>query len=540
MSKNRKENIPFSPYLLVLISLAILVIGFGYYVNFPSETKIYYSIIGVGLFLGAIGFASRPQMFKELLFNKKTALWINDIILILAVIGIGILLSHIAFRRNYRYDVTKNKLYSVSDLTIKTIRELKKEVKLYAFFQKGSEEESFILDLFKDYKRYSDKISYIMVDPQRDPITTQRMNVRTMGTVVVECEANKQIVLPNDLFILPNQISKAKGDTTPKFTGEQAITSAIANVINNQKRVISFITGHNEHSLTAFKADSVSALNQLLVNENYEVVENSLISGDIDERANVVMILSPKKDFIDTEISKLRQYVEYKKGNIILAFDAGLNPNVALKNLNEFIFKEYAVSANYDIVVDPVGYSNNYWTVIPLMAKHDITKPLLDKNLIGMMFFCCSLSSEARNDISHKVLLSTNEQSWSKRKLDTEKRFEPTFNKGVDARGYFNLGILANKTNVASGSTALILGNSYFMTNQLIAQFGNRDLILNSINLLAGNDKMISITPRVLELPTIHFKPTDANLLFSIFVIGVPFMIIFIGGIVYLFRRRVK
>ena len=90
MSKNRKENIPFSPYLLVLISLAILVIGFGYYVNFPSETKIYYSIIGVGLFLGAIGFASRPQMFKELLFNKKTALWINDIILILAVIGIGI------------------------------------------------------------------------------------------------------------------------------------------------------------------------------------------------------------------------------------------------------------------------------------------------------------------------------------------------------------------------------------------------------------------------------------------------------------------
>lgn len=536
MSDNRRIKIPFYPYLILLLAVAFLIIAGACYINFPSETKLNYSFLGTSVLFAIIAFACRPAMLKELFWNKKTALWFNDIFFILIIIGIGVLLSHIAFRRNFRYDFTRNKMFSLSDLTIKTIRELNKEVKLYAFFPTGSNEESMIKDLFKQYKHHSDKLSWVMIDPQRDPITSQRMNVQVMGTVIVECEANKQSILPNDLFYVPNAIAQRNGEKNPKFTGEQAITSAIANVLNSEKRVISVIAGHEESSIKAFRNNDIAALNQLLVSENFEVVENNLLTGDIDERAKVVLVISPKKDYQETELNKLKKYIENKNGNIIFAFD----PNPNLKNLYNFVFKEYAVNPNYDTVVDPQGISMKYWAVAPVLNDHEITRPIKSKSLIGLFFHCCSLTKEKRPDVNHTVLMQTIENSWAKRNLDTNKEINVSFDRTEDALGPFELGIIAQRTATASGSRALILGDSDFMGNTLIGTSGNRDLILNTINWLAGNQKMISIRPRILEMPRIEFKPEDSIKILSVCVFGVPLLIFSLGIMVYFYRRMVK
>ena len=108
MTDKRKINIPFYPYVFLLISVILLLSSLISYINYPSEMTVFYSLLGVGLLMSVIAFACRPSLFKDLFFSKKTALWINDIIFILMIIGIGVLLSHIAFRRNFRYDFTKN------------------------------------------------------------------------------------------------------------------------------------------------------------------------------------------------------------------------------------------------------------------------------------------------------------------------------------------------------------------------------------------------------------------------------------------------
>ncbi len=536
MADNRKINIPFYPYFLLLLALAFLLLAIGTYYDYPDQGKFYYTFFGVSIVLTITAFICRPTLLRELFWNKKTALWINDIAFILIIIGIGVLLSHIAFRRNYTYDFTKNKMYSLSDLTIKTIRELNKNVKIYAFFPKGITEESMMIDLFKQYKHHSDKLSWEMIDPQRDPVTAQRMNIQIMGTVVVECEGNKQAILPNDLFYSPNSMARRKGDVTPKFTGEQAITSAILNVLNNEKRVISVITGHEEASIKGFKSNDISFLNQLLVNDNYEIVENSLLIGDINENAKVVLVVSPKIDYSEIEINKLKKYIENKKGNIIFAFD----PNSRLKNLYNFVFKEYAVNTNYDTIVDPQGISMNYWTVAPIIAKHDITIPVISKSLIGLFFHCCSLTKEKRIGISHTVLFKTIDNSWAKRNLDTSKEISLSFDNNYDVYGPFDLGIIAEKTDTASGSKALIVGDSDFMSNNLISQSGNRDLILNTINWFAGNKKMISIRPRTLEISRIEFRERDSIKILSVCVLGIPILILLLGISVFFYRRIVK
>lgn len=534
MSDKRRMKVPFYPYVLLLLSIVFVVTGAFYYLNFPSQHIVVYTILGIGLGLGIIAIICRPVMIKELFGTRKTALWLNDIVLVLIIIAIGVVLSHIAFRRNYRYDFTRNKIFSMSELTMKTIRELDKEVKIYGFFPKDSNEEGVMLDLFKEYKRLNDKLSWVMIDPQIDPVTSQQMKVSVMGTVIVECGANRQTVLPEDLFFIPNKIMSP--NETPKFTGEQAITSAIANVLTGQKRVISFITGHGESSINGFKANDIAALNQLLTQENFEVVENSLITGDIDERASVVLVISPKSDFLESEISKLRNYIEIKKGNILFALD----PTPNLKKLYEYIFKEYAVNVNFDIVVDVRGITRNYWSVAPVMARHDITNPLINKNLISLMFHCCSLTRDTNPDVKHTVLLSSIENSWAKRGLETKTEIRVEKENDTDVLGPLDLGVIAEKTNTASGSRALIIGDSDFLDNTNIPVSGNRDLIINAINWLAGNNKMLSIRPRIMEIPRIEFDKEDSNKIFSFCVLATPLFIVIFGFIVFMFRRRVR
>ena len=536
MSDKRREKIPFYPYVFLILSFAMLLAAGGYYINYPEKAMAVYYILGISLIFAIIAFVCRPVIFKEVFFNKKTVLWVNDIILILLVIGIGILLSHIAFRRNYRFDFTKNKNYSLSELTIKTIRELNKNVTIYGFFTKNSMIENYMTDLFNEYKRLNEnKLNWIIVDPQRDPITTKRLNVTAMNTVVVECESNRQNILATDLFMRSMNPEHDELNSTPQFTGEQVITSAIHNVLNGDKTVVCVITGHEEPSIFKYGQYDIGGLSQLLTSENIEVVEKNLINEDVDSRTNVLLIVSPRKDYMPTELEKLKRYVENKKGNIIFAFD----PSPNLKNLNEFVFKEYAVSANYDIVVDPRGISQKYWTLSPVLMKHEITDPLIGKNLIGLMFHCCSLTKESRVDVNHTVLMKSIDYSWAKRGLENAKYIDVECNKSVDVMGPFDLGIIAQKTNTASGSKAIIIGDADFICNGSISYSGNRDLIINSVNWLAGNNKLLAIMPRTLEIPRIMFSGNDSSKIFTLCVVGVPLIIVLFGGIVYLYRRRV-
>ncbi len=535
MSDKRREKIPFYPYVFLILSFALLLVAGGIYINYPEQLKAVYCLLGTCLVFAVSAFISRPSIFKELFLNKKTVLWVNDIILVLLVIGIGVLLSHIAFRRNYRFDLTKNKNYSLSELTIKTVRELDKKVTIYGFFSKGSLIDVYMTDLFNEYKRHSEKLEWVIVDPQRDPVTTRRLNVTAMNTIVVECEANRQNVLPSDLFMRSTEPTANEMNSTPLFTGEQAITSAIHNVIHGDKTVVCVITGHEEPSIYKYGQSDIGGLNQLLTSENLEVVEKSLISDEIDPRASVVLVLTPKIDYMPAEIEKLKRYVESKKGNMIFAFD----PNPNLKNLNDFVFKEYAVSTNYDIVVDPRGMSQKYWTLSPVLTKHDITAPLINKNLYGIMFHCCSLTKEARVDVNHTVLMKSIDYSWAKRGLESAKYIDVQLDKSKDVMGPFDIGVIAQKTNTASGSKAIIIGDADFLTNGYISFSGNRDLIINSINWLAGNHKLLSIRPRTLEIPRIMFSGNDSSKIFTFCVVAIPLFIIMIGGIVFLYRRRV-
>ncbi len=533
MADKRRIEIPVFPYLVLIFGLLMMAASILVYLNFSDQGKLAVGILASGVMIAAVSFLLRPAMVDELLKNRKTILWVNDIALILIIIAIGAVLSHIGFRRNFRYDFTRNKMFTLSEQTIQIARNLDKDIKVTAFYPKGAAEEQIVKELLLEYKRHSKKLQVSFVDPFRDPMTVKAMNVRSPGTIVVQCESNRKDIMGTDIFELPSPY--AGTDARPKFKGEQIMTSAILNVTSGRKRKISFVKGHGEASISGYANRDVVRLNELLIRENYDVDEVNLVEGDIPEDTSLLVIVAPQSDFLQTEIEKIRTFVKGRHGHLFIALD----PLSQTSILERFMLEEYGVLANQDVVVDPRGIQRQYWTVAPELTSHKALAPIKSANLICIMFHCRSLTVEGRDGYNAVTYLETVENSWAKRGLKPGDEINLAFEEGKDARGPLKLAVALEDYRTATASKILVFGDADFMGNAYLPFGGNKDLIINSINWMLGQEQMISIRPKVVEISEVVIDENAANRIFTFCVIVSPMLIVILGGFVFMLRRRV-
>ncbi len=531
MINKRRIDIPVWPYILLLVGLAIILGGALIYFNYPSNPNAAWGTIAAGALMLAGAFAGRPAIAREIFTSRKTILWINDVVLILIVISIGAILTHIGFRRNFRYDFTYNKMFSLSELTVKTLRTLDKDVKVVAFFPGSTAESNMIKELLEEYRRHSARFSFSIVDPMRDPVITRSMNVGAIGTVVVQSEISRHDLYNKDLFKMPDH--KAPPGAKPQFLGEQALTSAIYNVTSGERRRIMFVKGHGEPSINGYQAVDLAGANELLTKENFDVEEISLVEQEIETGISALVIVAPKLDFLESELEKIKTYLN-TNGNLMVALD----PSKNIEKLEAFLLKEFGVKANNDIVVDPRGIQRNYWTVAPDFPDHEIVSPIKDKDMLALMFHCQSLDIQAKDEYKVTPFLKTIANSWAKRKLQENEQLHIGFEEGRDERGPFNIGLAIEQSEKASGTRAVIFGDSDFFANGLIGSLANRDVFINSVNWMVGQPHLIAIRPRVLEIPRIILDENDAGKIFTFSVFVSPALIMLLGLCVYLYRKR--
>ena len=533
MRDKRRIETPLLPYLVLILGLLMVVAAGLIYLNLPDSGKIAGGTLAGGIMVAALAFMMRPELVGELVKNRKTILWVNDVILVLIIIGIGLVLSHIGFRRNIRYDFSRNQMFTISDQTLKIIRNLDKDVQITSFYPTGSTEEQMVKELLTEYRRHNARLKLKFVDPNRDPITVKAMNVGAVGTIVVQCESSRRDIMAADIFERPSPY--AGNDAKPRFKGEQVVTSALINVTSGIKRRISFVSGHGEASVSGFSARDIAGVNELLVRENYDVEQISLVEQDISQETSLLAIVSPQRDFLESELSKIRTYVKGRSGHLLVALD----PMSETANLEKFLLQEFGVLANNDVVVDPRGIQRQYWTVAPELVRHPALSPISDNNLICIMFHCRSLTVEGKEGYTPTTYLQTVENSWAKRGLKTGDEFDLGFVEGRDARGPLKLAVAVESHNNASASRILVFGDADFVGNNYISFGGNKDLIINTINWMVGQEQMISIRPKVVDIPEILIDENAANQIFTLSVVVAPLLVIVLGAVIFIYRRRV-
>ena len=253
-------------------------------------------------------------------------------VIVLAVVCI---LYSLAVQHNRRFDVTQAKRFTLAEQSIKLVQGLQYPIKVIGFYSLAERDRETFTDLVKQYTQHTDKLSYEVIDPDRQPAVAKQYDITAYNTVVVEGNGKKE------------KISRVE---------EAALTNAILKVTRNTKKVVYFVTGHGEPGLTDSDRTGYSVAKQALEEQNYTVQELVLArQPQVPDDAAVVIVAGPRRDLLESETEALSAYLG-RGGHLFMMLDVDPQKPDAVPGLVTFV-KRYGLEVGNDVVIEtnPLG-----------------------------------------------------------------------------------------------------------------------------------------------------------------------------------------
>ena len=453
----------------------------------------------------------------------------------LIVLAVLVILYTVVVNHQQRFDVTRAKRFTLATQSIKLVQNLPQPIKVLGFFKREDRERSQFEDLLKQYTYHTDKLTYELVDPDREPGIAKRYNVTSYNTVVVASSTKDEKVLRLE---------------------EEAITNAILKVTRDTKKVVYFVTGHGELAISNTERTGYSVAKRSLEEQNYEVKELPLAQYEqLPDDAAVVVVAGPRKDFLEPELHALTAYLEHS-GHLLLMLE-----NDGTPALWAFV-QRYGLEVGNDVVIETNAVSRliggDYRVpAVTAYEQHPITKDLEGIMTIFPIVRSISVAKDLPAGVSAQALASTSPQSWAETDLKALQEGQLTFDEGVDRRGPISIAAVATLSAppAAADSNATIpaetkaekapraarlvaFGDVDFASNNYIALQGNGDLFLNTVSWLAEEEELIAIRPREGggSGPVI-VTAAQQPLLFWLPVVFLPLAVFGCGTLVFVRRR---
>jgi len=514
---------------------------------------IYY----VALIAGFLFLASR-NLGRRLWRSLETGA--QSMLLAAALVGILVVVNVLAARTPWQLDLSAEGRFTLSDQTRQVLQEqLQGPVEITAFVETGG--GSPVPDLLRAYGKVSSRVKVSIVDPLREPSLAQQYGVQQYDTIIVQQGEQTRKITPDSLYMT------ASDGYSTEFSGEQAVTRAILELGQEQKRKVAFLTGHGEVTTQ----DELAFLTEDLEGEGYSTEFFNLAqTGSVPADTSVVVVAGPQTDLGDQELEVLRSFVQ-TGGKLLLMLDPVTR---ALPGWGS-LASELGVKVTSSLVVDPArAVFFDVLSPMPKLLDHPITSPLAERRMEVLLPRSVGLEVEgqqgqgaaegdtapagAGNGIRTTTLLETSSEAWGEK---VQERVEVKKDQG-DPVGPFALAVAVEgrvaQTVMTSGSDgnagagsdadaadsqaelqplAVVVGNSTFIRGQFLDFQGNRDFFLNALNWLTGRKSLISIRPKVFEYPAITLTPRIIWNMFYGFVVIMPLALMLVGGLTW-WRRR--
>ncbi len=507
----------FAPFGLYLAILAGLV-SFGLYFvqrQFNLALQISLSLIIVGL---AVWVILDPQKVRQFLTGRQARHGSNALLLGIAFVGIVVMINYLVYTNNQRWDLTEDKQYTLAPETLNTLNSLPESVMAQAFYSSRTSVDR-PKELLEQFKLNSKgKFDYEVIDPDADPVRATNAKITQDGTIVLVMGDRQQPV---------------------RFASEQEVVSGLVRLMNPEARVVYFLTGHGEYSPDDTGQQSYSAVKRTLESKNYSVkMLNLLATNQIPDDANVILIAGPRERVTQAEVDLLRQYQEKGSGLVVMEEPLPLTSSLdAPDPLADYLAERWKTVLGKDIVIDLTSNPQS----APFAAqygRHAITQSILRTTSQFPTARSVSLATDADPNISLVPLVLTAPQSWAETDLKgiTEGQSQVQFDEGQDTPGPVQLAVAAEDQ--ANKTRAVVFGDSDFAIDGNFGAFANGDLLVNAVDWAAGEENLISLTPKNstsrMMLPP---QSTMLNLVFLVTVCILPALAI-VGGIVVFIQRR--
>jgi ABC-type uncharacterized transport system involved in gliding motility auxiliary subunit len=462
-----------------------------------------------------LGFPNLRNYFSR----RSSQLGTNTTILTLGVLAILVVVNYLGQEHHKRFDMTSEKLYTLSDQTKKIVKGLNKDVTIVRFAKTTSQP---LDDLMNEYKNVGSHIKFLNIDPQEKPEVAKEYGATHMGDVIAASGARKENI---------------EAGTSGEIS-EEDITSAILKITQDKVKSVYFVTGHGEKSVTDEGANGYSLVAQGLKKEGYNVQSVNLVtSNGVPADCEVLVIAGPLESFFPQETAMITKYLD--GGGKALILQDPISQKAQQDPKLEDIYKAWNVNVGSNIVVDASGVGRLFGTgpAVPLVVDYGDSP--ITKNLQGGMTFfplarTVSVADKAKVEPQAIELLKTSARSFTIPNLDQKQvKFDPK----TDTAGPLSLGVSASSSQADKQARMVVIGNSTFAANQWINLQHNGDLFFNTVDWLAQDESLISIRPKSVANRRVTLTEGQWSGLRWFDLFFLPGIVIFAGAAIWWKRR---
>ena len=487
------------------------------------------------------------RKFIEIIKKK----WIRDGVLttalVLILIGIFILVNLLFMNLDIApFDFTAQKIYTLSDESKEQIANVQQNVTMYFF---GYDESSTPVTLAKQYHDVNNKITIQIINTSERPDLAAQYNVTTSSQLVAVQATERYKIIDSSEMYTYDSSSGQYVDVT-----EQKLTNAILDVTIAQKPQIYFLTGHGEYGI-----DSSSAMGTLATyveNDVNDVNKLDLLTSDMPETCDVLVIANPTSDFTDLETEKIQNYIN-AGGKIVWMQDPymfinGWTKSTTYPNITK-ILSQFGISFSSGVVCEQSADHMVAGTpdlIIPQMTYNGIVQDLYTDGMVALLDAgkINTVSDEELEElgVTASPFLQSTDTSFYRENInsDISQKLDS------DEEGPFvTAEILTKKIDDDTQSTLVAYSNALFATNYTVQISGsvgtpisirqNKDIILNTIAYLSNREDTIRIRKDT-GIVTFNAITEQENRVVLWIIFAIPVVIILAGIIVTIVRKRKK
>ena len=477
----------------------------------------------------------------------KFAITLNTGLALALAAAIFGMVNYASFRHYKHADLSRTKLYQLSEKTTGLLKSLTNAIDVIVFFQPGQDVYDDVDNLLKEYQESSKLIRVQKVDPDRDLARTEMLakkyQVAKPNVVVFDNGGRTKFVTTED--IVEMDYSGMQMGMQPRktgFKGEQAFSSAIQNITQVKTPTVYFLQGHGERDPEGYdRRNGFSNLAREIKRDNTTVKKVTLGEQKaIPADADVLVIAGPQKRLAPAEVEQIRLFIA-KQGRVLFLLDSltdtGLTP----------LLKEWGVRVGDDVVVDPTRTLSGNELFVTQYERHPITEKL--GGVSSVMYLPRSVEAveeaapgpDATPDKPRvTTLVKCTAAGWG----ETDPTQNPLrYDPGVDHKGPVGVAVAVEKGG-APGAVDVqikpvrmaVFGDSSFLANGALIG-GNTDFFLSALNWLLDRKELMAIAPKTIQEYHLVLDQRQLRWLGWAVIGGLPALVAIFGILVWLQRR---
>mgnify|MGYP001294721661 CR=1 FL=1 len=522
-----------------LIGLILLAFGlFGAFVfrRFDDAYTVSHTLVGgvlVFYWFLSVGLKQSKES-TQIVSGRTVRFGVSAILYTVVFVGILAAINWIAQGSNKRWDLTEEGVYSLSEQSSQVIDSLKKPLKIVLFDvpQEGDgRDPKELVALYKD--RNTAKVSTEIVNPRAKPQLVEKYGMQGDNLIYIEYGEGE-----------------SKGVSRLSQITEDVITNAIIKLTRGDSKKIYLLQGHGESGLDDPSESGLKAFADSASNEHL-AVEGIVLSTkqEVPQDAAAIIVAGQKSPFLPGESDLIASYVE-KGGKLLVLADPRQGED------SKALAARFGFQIGNNVVIDLVQrllmgptlatefLTNNF-------GSHDITKKLSKRDVVIMNLASSVVgSSTPQEGVTYTTLLSSSSDGWGETNMSALlDAAEPTAQQDADdvkgpvslASAYEKVVTPASETNEDKPSfkqlsRVVVFGDSDWITNKYFQYSSHKDLIMNTLNWLVGEEGGVTIRPKKMKA---SLAPIGGETFRSLLLTGflIPELLVLFGVFVW-WRRR--